>query len=107
MHPTERADRLQQLKEELNAARRAVADYDALAIEAKALAAERLTEYGRFAMTSQHIRYRGQAMAWQRRVMELTNEIAALESGPAAVAVPVVLSDDEVRGMDEMAGVAA
>lgn len=105
MHPTERTDRLLELQAELAQARKSVADYDALSIEAKDLAAEQLTDIGRYSCTSAQIRYRGQAMAWQRRVQELVNQIAALESGPAALAAPVVLSADEVRGMDEMAGV--
>lgn len=104
MAPTELSDRMEQLRAELAVARRSVADYDAMSIEARDMAAEQLTHQGSWAYTSAQIRYRGQAISWQRRVQELSNQIADLESVPA-VAAPVVLSGDEVRGMDEMAGV--
>lgn len=105
MHPIERADRLEQLKLELAQAQQAVSLYQAQATEAYALAAEQEREQSRSAYTAYGVRSKDQARSWGLRVSELKIEIAALENGRAALAVPIVLGAAQCAAVDDTAGI--
>lgn len=74
--------------------------YNGLAREARDMAAERETFQGREATMAAAMRYKAQALVWDREVCALTEQLMA----PAEWAA-VVLPTDAVAGMDEMAGV--
>jgi len=101
MHPTEREDRLAQLKEELARARQAHTLYLSNATEAYALAAEQTREQPRSAYTAYGVRCKSQALTWGRRIGELMVEIADLERGRAADVAPVSLSNEQCAAVDD------
>ncbi len=86
MLPSELADCLAQLNQELAQARTSRAEYDRLATEAQDESYAQQSEQARHAWVMQATRYRAQAVSAARRVHELVQEIAALEAGPAPVA---------------------
>lgn len=101
---TECTDRLQQLQSELQAARTAQAMYQSHASEAYALAAEQMRDGPRSAYTAYGVRCKDQARSWGMRSGELMVEIAALESGRASLAAPVVLNAEQCAAVDDTAG---
>jgi predicted YcjX-like family ATPase len=107
MTPTERADRLAQLKQELQKAQQAQSLYQGQASEAYALAAEQVREQTRHAYTAYGVRCKAQALSWGRRCGELMCEIAAIEGWPAALAAPVALSAEQCAAVDDTMGAAA
>ncbi|RZL40145.1 MAG: hypothetical protein EOP35_01685 [Rubrivivax sp.] len=76
--------------------------YSNLAAETKAMAAERETFQGREATMAAAMRYKAQALVWEREVCSLTAQLAA-----PVVQAAVELPTDAVAGMDDMCGVAA
>lgn len=99
---TERTDRLAQLKLELAAAEKARDYYNQVANEARDQSYEERAPQARSAFMDHSMRLRAQATRYANSVYEITKEIAALEG-----AATVVLTADEVAGMDDMAGVLA
>lgn len=111
MVPTELSDRLEQLRAELAENARAWAIASSGATLEYALAAEcgpcSVAYSAHMRRASAHCRAE---FSRRMRDAELRTEIAALESGPAAVAAPVVLSGEQMAGMDDthnFCGVAA
>lgn len=100
MHITERADRLEQLRAELQSARTAQAMYQSYSTEAYALAAEHQPGASHAAYTSYAVRTRGMAMTWSRRAAELTLQIYELEQ-PGAERAPVSLTAEQLAAVDD------
>jgi hypothetical protein len=74
--------------------------YNQLARETRDMAAERETSQGREATMAAAMRYKAQALVWEREVSALTAQLVAPVE-QAAVELPA----DAVAGMDSMAGV--
>lgn len=83
MHASPQSQRVA-LEQRLAEAKQNRAHYDNLAVETKAMAAERETPQGRDATMQASMRYRSQALVWDRQILEITAE---LEAGPAHLPV--------------------
>lgn len=79
------------------------AHYNDMAAEVKAMAAERETPQGREATMQAAMRYKAQALVWDREVCRLTAELQAVPNALSSISAERCAAVDETYGFVKVA----